>query len=167
MISQATVVGRLDPPGGRTWEELLVDPGARAALLLDFQIAASRALGVPAGRVSIQAKPQAIDMEKATRKPGRWHTDSYGGLAHVVCVVGDRPTEFLLGPYERQEVLALLQSQDLSAMEGEVRVWSPGVGDIVRIDPGTIHRRPVLSRAPRLFLLGNLRVGSGAAPPAS
>ena len=149
--SAARVVGCIAPPPGLSWARALATPAGQARAVLDFQIVAARALGVTFDRVRIHRKTAQMRPEKAAAAPGSWHRDSYGSAFHVTGVLGERPTQFLLGEIPED---FLDPTRDMTPLEGRLRLWEPEVGEVLRVDLYTIHRRPRIGDGPRVFLIG-------------
>ena len=151
-VSSASVIGRIEPPAGTGWDETLATSGGRAAVIAEFHALAARALGRKVSAVRVLNYVWLESDRTPIVGAGGWHRDACHKIGHVVCVVGDRPTEFLLGEipeaYLRNEV-------DAEAIRGVMRLWQPQPGEAVHIDRHTIHRRPEGVARNRMFLLGS------------
>ena len=152
-LSSATVVGRIDLPAGKTWEDILSSPREQAEVVLSFQTIAARALGLRSSDVQVR-KNVCI---RGAGDPGmahtHWHRDAAKPIGHVLCVVGDSPTEFLLGDYPDERI----GPEDYRGIEDGMRRWRPAPGEVVKVDRFTLHRRPLDPGQTRMFLIGSQR----------
>ena len=151
--STARVVGALEPPHGWTFAQILEEPVAERDCLLEFHVRAAKLLGVPPSRVFLQKIAPRSQRERARREPGQWHRDSFTGPGHLIAVVGERATEFLLGDYDERDLGDLASHHRL---EATMERWQAKPLDLVLIDRFTVHCRPQLGDPRRIFLLATV-----------
>ena len=145
------MVGRVAPPRRSNWHEAILVPADRALILCEFVELAARALTLPAAEVEVHQQLWAPGHEGASMHEGRWHCDAAFDIGHVVCIVGDFPTEFLLGVYPDAYGEG---DRDLGELSDCLELWRPEPGQLVHIDRRTIHRRPPGRPLARMFMLG-------------
>lgn len=152
-LSSATVVGRIDLPAGMTWEDVLCSPKEQAQVVLSFQAIAARALGLRLPDVQVRKNVCIRGVGDPSMAHSHWHHDAAKPIGHVLCVVGDSPTEFLLGEYPDERI----GREDYRGLEDGMRLWRPAPGEVVKVDRFTLHRRPHDPGQTRMFLIGSQR----------
>ncbi len=149
--SRVKVVGRVEPPAGKSWNDVIASRAAKQLLVLDFHALTAKALGLPAREIQIHQRAWlGAAADRMVQED--WHRDAAKEVGHVLCSVGADTTEFLLGAFPDSYLEA--EANDLAELEANLRFWRPDPGELVQVDRLTIHRRPACGERPRFFLLG-------------